>query len=134
MKALAWLIVASVGFAVMVVAYAWRERGDSSVPWASGLIIINPEAAVEKKPTLAGAIPARLRLLSSSDIAELVLFAAGDQAADKALGVKGQVRVKLIEVPLGSAGIGAALLQWGRLPEAGHSEALAGTDWRRATR
>ena len=73
-----------------------------------------------------GAIPARLRLLSSSEIAELLLFAMGDLAPDKALGVKGQVRIKLIELPLAIAGIGAAELQSGRLPEAGRNEILAG--------
>ena len=59
-------------------------------------------------------------------VAELLLFATGDLAPDKALGVKGQVRVKLIELPLAIAGIGAAGLQSGRLPEAGRNEVLAG--------
>ena len=40
--------------------------------------------------------------------------------------MKGQVRVKLIELPLAIAGIGAAELQSGRLPEAGRNEVLAG--------
>ena len=75
------------------------QRVDSKAPWASGLIVISPEASAEKS-ALAGAIPARLRLLSSSDVAELLLFAMGDLGPDKALGVKGQVRVKLIELPL----------------------------------
>jgi len=55
-----------------------------------------------------------------------LLFATGDLAPDKALGVKGQVRVKLIELPLATAGISAAGLQSGRLPEAGRNEVLAG--------
>ena len=125
MKAWVWVIIASVGFAVMLAAYASRERIDAKSPWASGLIIISPEASAEKSGP-AGAIPARLRLLSSSDVAELLLFATGDLAPDKALGVKGQVRVKLIELPLAIAGIGAAELQSGRLPEAGRNEVLAG--------
>ncbi len=74
----------------------------------------------------AGPIPARLRLLSSSDVAEILLFATGDAAPAKALGVKGQVRVKLIELPLAEAGIDASLLQSGRLPEPGRNEILAG--------
>ena len=125
MKAWVWVIVASVGFAVMLVAYASRERIDSRAPWASGWIVMSPETPAENS-SLAGAIPARLRLLSSSEIAELLLFATGDLGADKALGVKGQVRVKLIELPLSIAGIGAAELQSGRLPEAGRNEILAG--------
>jgi len=125
MKAWVWVIIASVGFAVMLAAYVSRERIDSEAPWASGLMIISPEVSAAKSAPV-GAIPARLRLLSSSDIAELMLFATGDQGPDKALGVKGQVRVKLIEVPLARAGIGAALLQSGRLPEAGRNEVLAG--------
>ncbi len=125
MKAWIWVIVAAAGFAVMLAAYASRERLDSTAPWASGLIVIGPEAPAEKGGQ-AGAIPARLRLLSSDDVAELLLFAMGDLAADKALGVKGQVRVKLIELPLADAGIVAATLQSGRLPDAGRDEILAG--------
>jgi len=125
MKAWVWVIIASVGFAVMLAAHASRERIDSKAPWASGLIVISPEAPAEKS-WHAGAIPARLRLLSSSAVAELLLFATGDLVPDKALGVKGQVRVKLIELPLAIAGIGAAGLQSGRLPEAGRNEVLAG--------
>jgi hypothetical protein len=125
MRAWVWLIIASAGFAVMLFGYFGRARGDDKGPWASGLIIVSPEASAEKS-ALVGAIPARLRLLSSSDIAEILLFATGDLAPDKALAVKGQVRVKLIELPLSRAGIGAAELQSGRLPEAGRNEVLAG--------
>ena len=55
-----------------------------------------------------------------------MLFATGDSVPDKALAVKGQVRIKLIELPLARAGIGAAELQSGRLPQAGRNELLAG--------
>ena len=125
MKAWVWLIVALIGFAAMFAAYSGRERVDDKVPWGSGLIVISRESAAEKS-ALAGAIPARLRLLSSSEVAEILLFAMGDLGADKALGVKGKVRVKLIELPLSTAGIGAAELRSGRLPEAGRNEVLAG--------
>jgi hypothetical protein len=114
-----------VGFAVMVMAYAWRERTDYTGPWASGVIIMSPEAPAQKIAGV-GAIPARLRLMSSNDIAELLLFGTGDMAPDKALGVKGQVRAKLVELPFSTAGIGAASLRSGRLPEAGRNEVLAG--------
>jgi hypothetical protein len=125
MRASVWLIIVSVGFAVMVAAYASRERIDSKAPWASGLIVISHEAPAEKNWG-GRAIPARLRLLSTSEIAEFMLFGTGDEGPDKALGVKGQVRVKLIELPLATAGIAAATLQSGRLPEAGRGEVLAG--------
>ncbi len=87
--------------------------------------MISPEAKAEKSGSV-GAIPARLRLLTSSDVAELLLFATGDAAPHKALGVKGQVRVKLIELSLEMAGIRAGELQSGRLPEIGRDEVLAG--------
>jgi hypothetical protein len=125
MKAWVWVIIASVGIAVMLAACVSRTRIDSKAPWASGLIVISEEATAQKS-WRGGAIPARLRLLSSSDAAELLLFATGDLVPDKALGVKGQVRVKLIELPLATAGIGADALQSGRLPEAGRDEVLAG--------
>ena len=95
------------------------------MPWASGVILVSPEASAETS-AIGGVIPARLRLLSSSEIAELLLFGLGDLRPDKAVGVKCQVRTKLIELPLAIAGIGAAELQSGRLPEAGRNEVLAG--------
>ncbi len=125
MKAWVWRVVALVGFGVMLGAYVSRERIDSKAPWASGMIVISSEASAEKT-WRAGAIPARLRLLSSSDVAEILLFASGDMPPNKALGVKGQVRVKLIELPLAMAGIGAAALQSGRLPDPGRDEVVAG--------
>jgi hypothetical protein len=125
MKAFVWMIIASVGFTVMLAAYASRERIDSKTTWASGLIVISPESSPDKSG-LAEAIPARLRLLTTSEIAELLLFATGDSVPDKALAVKGQVRIKLIELPLARAGISAAELQSGRLPQAGRNEILAG--------
>jgi hypothetical protein len=125
MKAWAWIVIALVGFGTMLWAYASREQSDDEAPWAPGLIIMSAEAPAEKNAA-AGARPVRLRLLSSSDLAEMLLFATGDSAPAKALAVKGQVRVKLIEVPLVTEGIDAALLQAGRLPEPGRNEILAG--------
>jgi hypothetical protein len=125
MKPWVWVIIASLGLALMFWAYNSRERLDPAAPWASGLIILSPESPAEKS-AFPAAIQARLRLLSSNDIAELLLFATGDVASDKALGVKAHVRVKLIELPLAEAGIGAIQLQSGRLPEAGQNEILAG--------
>ena len=57
--------------------------------WASGLIVIGPEARPKEAAKPEQSL--RMRLLSSDDVAELLLFAMGDLAADKALGVKGQV-------------------------------------------
>ena len=125
MKARAWVIVAFLGLAVMGAAYASRERIDSKATWASGLIVISPEASPEKAG-FRDAIPARIRLLTSSQIAEMLLFATGDSVPDRALDIKGRVRVKLIELPLTSSGIGATEVQSGRLPEPGQNEILAG--------
>ena len=41
MRASVWLIIPSVGFALMVAAYASRERIDTKEPWASGLIVFS---------------------------------------------------------------------------------------------
>jgi hypothetical protein len=121
------LIIAFVGFGVMVAAYTGRDQIDHTAPWASGFMVLSREPLVEKSASV-GAIPARLRLLPSSDIAEMMLFGTGDLAGDKAIGVKSQVRVKLIELPLSDAGITAAELQSGRLPQAGQGEILAGAN------
>ncbi len=95
MKALIWVIIGALGFGLMFAAYSSRERLDPGAPWASGVVIMSTDTPTEKSAP-AGAIPARLRLLSSSDVAEVLLIFPGDEAPDKGLGVKGQVRVKLI--------------------------------------
>ena len=100
-------------------------RIDEKRPWGSGLIVVGPEAAAVRI-ALMEAIPARLRLLSSSGTAETLLFVTGDLAPAKAIGVKGQVRLKLIEVPLSDASIGPDELKSGRLPVPGGDEILAG--------
>jgi hypothetical protein len=125
MKAWVWPVIASAGFALMVFAYGSRQRIDVGAPWARGAMIIGPLAPAEKGADV-GAMPVRLRLLSSSNVAELAMFASGDLAPARAIGVKAQVRVKLIELPQSDAGIGAGELQSGRLPEVGHNEVLAG--------
>jgi hypothetical protein len=111
----------------MVLAYARREEGDPNRPAASGLILIGPEESNEKGP-FGRASSVRLRLLSSSDVAELAMFAMGQLDAEKALGLKAQVRVKLIEVPLAEAGVDENSLRSGRLPEPGRDEILAGAN------
>ncbi len=125
MKAWLWLIVAPLGVALMFWSYRSRQHADHKGPWSTGLLILSTEAAAQKT-TVAEVIPARLRLLSTSEFAELLLFGMGDLAPEKALEVKGQLRAKLIEVSLATAGIGAAELQSGRLPEPGRNEVLSG--------
>jgi hypothetical protein len=151
MKTLIWLVVAAVGWAMMLAGYSSRTRLDDSAPWSSGLIVIgpvpvaakekdggnpppekttSPKAAAPEAPAeeaaFPGAIPVRVRLLSTDFIAELIMMVSGDEAPDKAVGTKAQVRVKLIEVPLEKVGLGASVLQSGRLPEAGRDEIIAG--------
>jgi hypothetical protein len=151
MKAWIWLVVAAVGWAMMLGGYASRVRLDSSAPWSSGLIVIGPVAgaknekgsgksAAEKTaspnattpatPTeeavFPDAIPVRVRLLSASDIAEVIMIFSGDEAPEKAVGTKARVRLKLIELPLDKAGLSASELKSGRLPEAGRDEIIAG--------
>jgi hypothetical protein len=149
MKSWIWLIVAAVGWTMMLAGYKSRPRIDSTAPWSSGLIVIGPigsaqnggrtageKKAAAEKPTSTDAstidaavtksIPVRLRLLSASDVAEFLMIGMGDGAPDKAVGTKAAVRVKLIEVPLKETGLAASSLQSGRLPEPGHDEILAG--------
>jgi hypothetical protein len=125
MRAWLWVLIALAGFGVMVLAFTRQAQPDPDAPWAYGLVVISPEPSTEKGPFLR-AIPVRLRLLSSNDPVELILILMGQGAPEKSLGVKAQVRVKLIELPLAQAGIDAKSLQSGRLPEAGRDEILAG--------
>ncbi len=149
MKSWIWLIVAAVGWALMLASYTSQSRLDPSAPWSSGSIVIGPVVTHEKessKPagkttttpkapapespaeegSFPGAIPVRLRLLSANDFAETILNMAGDEAPEKAVGTKAHVRLKLIEVPFDKADLGASALQSGRLPEAGRDEIVAG--------
>lgn len=149
MKPWIWLVVAAAGWAMMLGGFASRARVDPSAPWSSGSIVIGPvgsndkgggkraeKTATDPKSTtpeppaeeaaFADAIPVRLRLLSASDIAETLMAVLGDGAPDKAIGTKAAVRLKLIELPLEKAGLGANWLQSGRLPEAGRDEIIAG--------
>ena len=103
----------------------WRHASiDEKRPWGSGLMVIGPEAAAQQNARVE-AIPGRLPPLSSSGTAETLLFVTGDLAPAKAVGVKGQVRLKLIEVPLSEASIGPDELKSGRLPMPGGNEILA---------
>ena len=123
MRAWFWVIIASAGFGAMVMAYTWPGADDQRAAWSSGLIVIGPGMPAEKS---GDAIPVRMRLLSADDVAEILLFATGGLPPDKALGVKGQIRDKVIEVPMLIAGISSDLLQSGQMPEAGQNEVLAG--------
>jgi hypothetical protein len=58
MRSWIWVIVSLLGFAVMLAAYTLRERVDDEAPWASGSIVIGPEASPEDAARV-GAIPAR---------------------------------------------------------------------------
>ena len=130
MKPWIWLVVAAVGWAMMLAGYSSRAPLDRSAPCSSGRIMIGPVPAqtkekagakpAEKTPAtpkaapempaeegaFPGAIPIRVRLLSANDVAETILNMAGDEAFDKAIGTKAQVRLKLIEVPLDKAALG----------------------------
>jgi len=135
MKPWIWLVVAAVGWSMMLAGYTSRARLDSSAPWSSGLIVIGPvetkgkggeKGTPAEEGTLPGAIPVRLRLLSANDAAELLLIFLGDAAPERAIGTKAHVRVKLIELPLDKAGVDSSALESGRLPEAGRDEIIAG--------
>jgi hypothetical protein len=151
MKPWIWLVVAAVGWGLMLAGYSSQPRLDSTAPWSSGLIVIGPVGAKEpqkgdqKSPektsgdpkataleksaedaAFVDAIPVRVRLISASDAAEMIMIVSGDEAPDKAIGTKAAVRLKLIEVPFDKAGLSATALQSGRLPEPGRDEMVAG--------
>ncbi len=103
-----------------------KGGGKPAEKTATGPKPSTPENRPEEA-ALAEAIPVRLRLLSASDIAEMLMIVLGDGAPDKAVGTKATVRLKLIELPLEKAGLDANWLQSGRLPEAGRDEIIAGS-------
>ena len=125
MKAWSWVVVAAIGFGVMVLAYATRAQADPKAPWASGLIVIGPELPAELNQ-MGRATPVRLRLLPAIEQTEAILAVIARVAKEKADQLELQLRPKLIVLPLERAGIDALSLQSGRLPEAGRDEVLAG--------
>lgn len=151
MKPWFWLTVAAIGWAMMLGGYASRTRIDPSAPWSSGLIVIGragekqkpksedkaapktasgPNAKASENPpreaAFRDAIPVRLRLIPTSDVAEFLMIGLGDGAPKKAVGTKAAARIKLIEVPFDKAGLSASWLQSGRLPDTDRDEIVAG--------
>jgi hypothetical protein len=125
MKTSLWVVVAAVGFGIMLAAYTMRARPDLHSPWASGLIAIGPEVRADVAKT-GGLTPVRLRLLPAVDRTELILKVIRQAAQEKAIGLEKQLRPKLIVLALDRAGIDSGSLQSGRLAEAGRDEVIAG--------
>jgi hypothetical protein len=125
MRAWSWLVLAALGFGLMLWAYLTRPRPDPGTPWAAGAIVIGPTGPGEK-PLPGPSVPARLRLLPGSETAEAILGALGEAAPGGALSLRLELRPKLFSLSLSDAGIGPGLLQSGRLPVADRDEVLAG--------
>jgi hypothetical protein len=125
MRATSWLVVAVLGFGIMLGAYATRPRPTAGSPFAHGFLFVGPEPSKDTRLT-GRVLPARLRLLPANDRAEAMLKAMERVVPDKSKRLQWELRRKLIVLPLGEAGLGADLLQSGRLPEPAHDEALAG--------
>jgi hypothetical protein len=125
MRACLWVVVAGLGFGLMLWSFHSRARRDLSNPWAAGFIVIGPEEPGGKRLT-GRVIRAHVRLLPGNERAEVVLRSVHVLPPVQLLSLQGQLRPKLIELPLAEAGIGQESLQSGRLPEAGADEVLAG--------
>jgi len=125
MRAWSWVVVAVVGFGVMLAAYTTRDEPDPRAPWATGLIVIGPElpADVAKIGRLT---PVRVRLLPGLDRTEAMLTGIRLAAPEKAINLEKQLRPKLIVLALDRAGIDAGSLRSGRLAEPGRDEVIAG--------
>ena len=125
MRAWSWLVVAMLGFGIMVGAYATRPRPTAGSPFAHAFLFIGPEPS--KGMRLSGRVlPARLRLLPANDRALVMLKAMELVMPEKSRRLQWELCRKLIVLPLGECGPGAESLQSGRLPEPGRDEALAG--------
>jgi hypothetical protein len=120
-----WPVVAVLGFGMMLLGYSIRPALYPAAPWAHGLIILGPEGSAEQSPP-APLIATRLRLLPGSEWIEVLLNALGQATPAQASRLNAQLRPKLIRLPPDAAGIGAEMLQAGRLPTAGLDEILAG--------
>src|SRR5262249_2221284 len=99
MRARSWVIVAVVGFVVMLLAYSTRPQVDPKAPWASGLIVIGPELPPEWNK-MARTTSVRARLVPGGELTERVLKAISQADQAKSASLEKQLRPKLIELPL----------------------------------
>ena len=125
MRALSWVVVAAVGWRVMVAAYTSRAQPDPKAPWGHGLVVIGPELTAEVAHT-GKVISVRVRLLPAIERTEAILKVMSQVATGKAANLESQLRPKLILLPSDATGIDASSLQSGRLPEAGRDQVIAG--------
>jgi hypothetical protein len=127
MRPIGWLLVAALGFALMVWSYFTWQRIDETVPWARGLLYLAaPGVQAADEPTKPERVAARVRLLPISGFAAGVAATIG--ALDDALAraVAAEFSEKLLLLAPADAGVTTDLLAAGRLPQAGADEALAG--------
>ena len=73
MKPWMWLVVAAIGWAMMLTGYMLRARINPNAPWSSGAIVIGPVRTDEKNGAKAG-----------DDIANGPTAKAGEIAAKEA--------------------------------------------------
>lgn len=125
MRAWSWVLVAAVGWGVMLAAYTTRSQPGPKAPWAHGLVVIGPEVPAEIAQ-IGHATRVRLRFLPAIDRTEAILKAMSQVAKEKAANLESQLRPKLILLPSDATGIDASSLQSGRLPEPGHDQIIAG--------
>jgi hypothetical protein len=125
MKIWSRLVVAAVGFGVMLLAYSRRPEPDARSPWGQGLIAIGSGESASKD--LPGrTIVTRLRLLPGNERTEALLAVLKKTASAELANLELQLKVRLIELSLDDAGIGTDAIDAGRLPMAGRDEVLAG--------
>ena len=125
MKAWVWLIIASVGFAVMVWAYASREQIDDKAPWASGVIIMSARGAAEKTAARGSDPCASATAVierRGRDVAVRHRRRGPGQGPRRERPGAGQAD----RAAACGSGHRCRLLQSGRLPEPGRNEILAG--------
>ncbi len=118
MRAIAWLIVACVGFGLMAWSYFSYIDVNQTTPWAKGaMYLAQPGGEGGSLPEGVAAISARARLLPLDEITEAILqfLPEGDVRRQN---LRERLSEKLIAVSPADAHISEAVLDEGRLPRA----------------
>ena len=127
MKIVLWCLLACAGMAVMIAAYRFDRPRPEAVPLASGLIFISKTgSAAPVKPSPFPATQARVRKLPLGEFASLVVGRISQADASRGAADGVSAFRKCLRTVAGRGGITETALAWGRLPQAGQKEAVAG--------
>jgi hypothetical protein len=128
MKFVAWFVVAGVGVAATVWAYRSDRPAEGFAKMSSGLIVAGRTSEQRfDTPSPFPSIKAFVKQLPASGLSAMLAVSFGGNT-DRGRSLRFQISDKLIQVPFSEVGISQSSLAWGKLPQLGANEVLAGAE------